>query len=289
MNGCVCINNAYGDPQDAVISIFDHGVLYGDGVFETIRTYSTIPFRLESHLDRLSASALVLGIQRIPPFSLLIEQVSETLRRADLKNALCRITITRGQGEGLVLPPDCTPTVIVAALPFQEPPAEKYQKGITGRTVRVDMPTLPPPTVKSTSFQRAVLARTHFAPNKDQEVLYINRDNNVTEAVTANVFAVVDGILHTPPADSCLPGITRAETLDIAAELDIPISTEPLPLRLLKTSNEAFLTSSLSEIVPLVKLDGCNINNGTPGRITHLLHSHYQQRVHALVKANNQK
>ncbi|WP_224241149.1 aminotransferase class IV [Hyalangium gracile] len=279
--GCVYVNGAFVAPAQATVPAFDHGYLYGDGLFETLRTYGGVPFRLEEHLARLEEGLSALAIRGAPARPVLHERVLETLARARLPEAYLRITVTRGVGTRGLDPAGCdTPTVLIAALPLRTYPEAWYVEGVSA-TVLWARPTQvhPPPTLKTTSYQHTVVARMELPRREAQEGFFVDGAGHVTEGTVSNVFAVVDGALVTPPRTVCLPGITRAEVLAIARASGLPVAEEPLPVGKLSAAEEVFVTSSLAELLPVVRIDQATIGAGRPGPVYQRLHGLYRQRT----------
>jgi branched-chain amino acid aminotransferase len=287
--GCVYVNGAFVPPAQATVPAFDHGYLYGDGLFETLRTYGGVPFRLDEHLARLEEGLSALAIRGAPPTRELRARVEETLARARLPEAYVRITVTRGVSTLGLDPAGCgTPSVLIAALPLRTYPAAHYTDGISA-TVLWARPTQvhPPPTLKSTSYQHSVVARLELARRGVQEGFWVDAAGHVTEGTVSNVFAVRDGVLVTPPRDVCLPGVTRAEVLAIAREAGLRIAEEPLSADALAQAEELFITSSLAELVPVVRVDQSRIGSGRPGAMCQRLHALYRQRTTLLERAGD--
>jgi len=279
--GCVYVNGVFVPPAQATVPAFDHGYLYGDGLFETLRTYGGEPFRLDAHLARLESGLAELAIRGVPPARELRALVLETLARARLPEAYLRITVTRGVSTRGLDPAGCdTPTVLIAALPLRTYPEAHYTDGIAA-TVLWARPTQvhPPPTLKSTSYQHTVVARLELSRRGVQEGFFVDEAGQVTEGTVSNVFAVMGGVLVTPPRDICLPGITRAEVLSIARASGLPPREEPLPARALPEAEELFVTSSLAELLPVVRIDQSRIGTGRPGPVYQRLHGLYRQRL----------
>ena len=289
--GCVWINGRLTAPSQARISVFDHGFLYGDSVFESLRTYQGVPFRLDAHLDRLLESLRAVGIDpdatgSSATASALRHAVAETLRSASLTEAYVRITVSRGPAtigsRGSFTEPRGVaplPTVIVAAMPLPPYPPERYSHGVGAITLWERASRQRPGRhVKSGSYQGAVIGRREAMTHDAAEGLYLDVDGNVTEGTASNVFAIVDGSLWTPPTTECLAGITRQAVLELAPRvLGHPAVERPMPHAALAGAVEAFLTSSLAEITPLVRLDGTPIGSGIPGSRTQRLAEAYHQ------------
>ncbi len=281
MEGCVYLNGAFVPPAQATVPAFDHGYLYGDGLFETLRTYGGVPFRLDEHLARLEEGLSALAIRGTPPARELRARVLETLDRARLPEAYLRITLTRGISSRGLDPAGCDmPTVLIAALPLRTHPTAHYAEGIAA-TVLWARPTQvhPPPTLKSTSYQHTVVARLELSRRDVQEGFFVDEAGHVTEGTVSNVFAVMGGALLTPPRNVCLPGITRAEVLAIAREAGLRTAEQPLLASALSGAQEVFVTSSLAELLPVVRIDQAVIGIGRPGPVYQRLHGLYRERI----------
>jgi branched-chain amino acid aminotransferase len=294
VRGIACLDGELMPFESARVSPFDHGFLYGDGLFETLRVYGGHLFRLDEHLNRLREGIETLQIAGTPPTETIAswtksavdaaattaadESADRQLRGID---AYCRITVTRGIGTRGLDPLSCErATVLVAVLPLRLPAADRYERGVKATVLWArSHDDLPPLTVKSTNYQRAVLASLELRRRGVDEGFFLDRFGHVVETTTANVFAVVDGRLVTPPADACLAGITRAEILSIASELGVGADVAPLPLELVRRADEVFLTSSIAEIVPVVALDGEPIGSGVPGLMVRRLHDAFGSRT----------
>ncbi|WP_224366447.1 aminotransferase class IV [Hyalangium versicolor] len=279
--GCVYVNGAFVPPAQATVPAFDHGFLYGDGLFETLRTYGGVPFRLDEHLARLEEGLAELAIRGAPPRSELQARVLETFARAKLPEAYLRITVTRGVSTRGLDPAGCeVPTVLIAALPLRTYPEASYTDGIAATVLWV-RPTQvhPPPTLKSTSYQHTVVARPELSRRGVQEGFFVDGAGHITEGTVSNLFAVVGGALVTPPRTVCLPGITRAEVLSLARANGLKVLEEPLPTSTLSEAEEVFVTSSLAELLPVVRIDQARIGAGRPGPVYQRLHGLYRQRT----------
>ena len=277
------VNGTFSSPEEARLPALDHGVLYGDGLFETLRTYGGRPFRLDAHLARLAEGIALLGIRGAPSNEELRAGLEETARRAratGLEELYLRITVTRGVGTRGLDPAGCERAgFMIAALPLRTYPADWYAHGVAlGRLWPRHSRTRPPLTVKSTSYQGSVLARAELARQGVQEALYEDEEGHLTEGSVSKLFCVKGGALLTPPATDCLPGITRAEVMAIAAELRIPCEERRLSLEDVRGADEIFMTSSLAELLPVTRFESQTISQGTPGPLYRALHEAYRQR-----------
>ena len=254
--------------EDAHISARDRGLTLADGVFETMRAHNGKVFRLEQHLTRIEGA---LRILEIPAPADLREWVDTAIRAAQAPDASVRLTVTRGVGPGgVTVPADSVPTVVVTVAPPPVFGSAIYEVGLTahtasGRRNEHSMTT----GLKTLSYTDAVAAMLEVRRAGADEALFLDTAGHCSEASASNFFAVIDGQLRTPPtACAALPGITRAAVLELAAAMGFTVDDRPLDPAKLKFATEAFLTSSLRGIAPLVRLDGIAIGSGTPGTVT---------------------
>jgi branched-chain amino acid aminotransferase len=277
----VWLNGELVQEREARVSAADHGLLLGDGVFETLRWYSGKPFALESHLERLEAGALALDL-RTPPLAELGRAAHAVVDANGLSDARMRITLTSGAGPpGLVRGPGPA-TLIVAALPLDPWPATAT--AIVSRWRRDERSPLA--GVKTISLVDHVMALGEARRMNADEALLLNGRNELCEATTANVFCVRDGQVATPAlASGCLAGITRDRVLGLCARLRIGAVETRLPAQVLHESEELFLTSSTREIQPLVVIEDRPIGNGEPGKLTERLAGAYSEMVRAALAA----
>jgi branched-chain amino acid aminotransferase len=257
---------------EAKVSVFDHGLLYGDGIFEGIRFYNGRVFRLEEHLDRLwdSARSICLEIPMSP--RAMAEAVLETIRQNDLRDGYIRLIVTRGVGNLGLNPEQCkTPSVIIIAAQIALYSEEMYKKGLVVVTVatRRTNPSALNPAVKSLNYLNNVMARIEANQANADEALMLNDEGNVAECTADNVFIVKHGHIFTPPITAgALRGITRAVVFEIAAETGIKVVETDITRHDVFIADEAFLTGTAAEIIPLIKADGRPIGTGKPGPIT---------------------
>ncbi|HEV3095422.1 MAG TPA: aminotransferase class IV [Solirubrobacteraceae bacterium] len=251
--GCVSVNGRLTEPRDAAVSALDSGFLLGDGLFESLRACDGRPYLLSRHLARLLSAAAELEFENIPSEDTLATQVHRTLERAALADAYVRVTLTRGSGATALAPPSGAPTVVIAALPA---PA-RADAGI--RATLLGPPSEIGAKAKSTSRQQAVLARRRVQRQGAGEGIYVSEEGHVLEGVSSNVFAVSDGRLLTPPAEHCLPGITRGRLLELAAGAGISTLQAPLELDVLMGAEEAFVTNAVQGVRSLRAIDGAKL------------------------------
>lgn len=280
----VYLNGRYVQAERAKVSAFDRGFSYGDGLFETIRAYAGWVFGLERHLARLKKGADQIGISFEGDVGEWRQVMGELLRRNRLQapDASLRLTVTRGPDVlGSLLPPDAPPppTLLLVAKPLDAGIAERQQVGIGAVTVHWGSP-FNPLQIKSLDYLYNMLAMAQAHREGAQEALFVDRDGTIVEGATSNVFSVSKGMLTTPPESSgLLPGITREVVIELAKKEGLILREAPLPLQDLLASEEAFLTGSLKEIMPLVTVDGRTIGTGNPGPVTQHLQKCYRAAV----------
>jgi branched-chain amino acid aminotransferase len=276
--------------RDAVISVFDHGFLFGEGVYEVLRTYAKEPFLFQPHMARLRASADRIALPL--PFSddELLDRTRATIAAADLAgDAYVRILVTRGPGEIVYDPGACpAPTTVVIVKPHVEPASSVYERGVTISlvpTVR-NHPESVSPRIKSNNLLNNALAMQQAYKRHGFEALMRNHRGELCECAQSNFFLVTNGVLRTPPLEAgLLAGITRAFVLELAASLGTHAREETLYEEDLASADEAFLTSTTREIVPVVAVDSLSIGDGLPGRLTRRLMHAFKIRTGAEVVA----
>jgi branched-chain amino acid aminotransferase len=272
------------DKADAKISVYDHGLLYGDGVFEGIRSYSGRVFRLEAHIDRLYDSAR--GIHLVIPMTkeAMARAVLDTLAVNDLRDAYIRLVVTRGAGS-LGLDPRKTtdPQVIIITDSISLYPPELYEHGlkiITAGTMR-NHPAALNPRIKSLNYLNSILAKIEGTNAGCLEALMLNHKGEVAECTGDNVFVVRRGEVHTPSIDSgILEGITREAVIELARAAGYAVVERAMDRHDVYTADECFLTGTAAELIPVVECDGRPVGAGRPGPVTKDLH----RRFHALVR-----
>jgi len=280
MSEIVYLNGSLIPRSQASISALDYGFLYGFGLFETMRAYGGQVFRLDSHLNRLAHSAKLLGL---PIGTLdLKSAVIDTIRANKLSDARIRITVSIGEGGMVPDPGTCNkPTVLILAGHYQPYPEEVYEKGFSAvvSSIRRNSQSLLS-RLKSANYLESILARQEARAAGVDEAICLNEKGFVAEASMSNIFLVTDGILRTPGQESgILPGITRETILELAPQLGIDTVEHDIRLNELFHAQEAFLTNSLIEVMPLTELDGKSLGSGRPGSITKRLMVAYQKMV----------
>lgn len=274
-------------PEQAVVSVFDRGFLYGDSVYEVVRTYAGVPFELEAHLARLAASAHRIALDL--PWSLdrLAAEARRTVAASGNAESYLRLVVTRGAGEiGLDPALATAPRVVLIAKELAVPPPEAYEQGVKVAMVGVrrNLREAIDPAAKTGNYLNNVLAMKEAHERGAFEALMLDRDGRVTEASTANVFAVRAGELQTPPLDvGILEGVTRRIVLRLALAARIPSREVDLRPQDLWSADELFLTSTIRELVPIVRVthDGVEttISTGAPGPITRRLLADFREHA----------
>ncbi|MBD3265012.1 MAG: branched-chain-amino-acid transaminase [Candidatus Omnitrophica bacterium] len=269
----VYLNGRMVSKKDAKVSVFDHGFLYGDGVFEGIRAYNCLVFKLKEHIDRLYESARSIMLNVPLTKKELSKAIMRTLKINKLKNAYIRVVLSRGEGDLGLDPRKCrgNETLVIIADKINLYPEELYKKGmdiITVPTVR-NIPEALNPQIKSLNYLNNILAKIEAINSGYQEALMLDHLGYVAECTGDNIFVVKGKELYTPPqCMGTLRGITRDAVLDIAKKLKIPTHEHVLTRHELYISDECFLTGTAAEIVPVVRVDGRCIGEGKPGKVT---------------------
>lgn len=268
----VFLNGRLVDKEDAKITVFDHGLLYGDGVFEGIRSYGGLVFKLNEHLDRLFESAELIELTIPMSKEELTEAIVETLKVNKLQDAYIRLVITRGVGDLGLDPRKCnSPTVFIITDKIVLYPKEYYENGleiVIAKTKRNIKDALSP-QMKSLNYLNNILAKIEAIRANVEEAIMLNQDGYVTECTGDNIFIVRKGSLITPPADvGILKGVTRLAVMNLAKKDGIPVKEEMVRPEDLYAADECFLTGTAAEIVPVTKIDGNVIGSGRLGRIT---------------------
>jgi len=281
----IFIDGKYYGERDAKVSVFDHGLLYGDGIFEGIRAYHGRVFKLKEHVDRLfySAKAILLDIPMT--HAQIMRAVVEACRKNNLRDGYVRLLVTRGVGTLGLNPKSCKhPSVIIIADKIQLYPPEYYQRGldiITVPTTR-NLHSALNPAIKSLNYLNNILAKIEANNAGCEEAVMLNAEGFVAECTGDNLFIVRNGALFTPPLSAgALYGITRQTVIELAQESGLKVSEPNLTRYDLFCADECFLTGTGAELIPVVKIDGRVIGSGKPGRVTRRLEDKY----HALTKA----
>lgn len=278
----VYINGIFYEKANAKISVFDHGLLYGDGVFEGIRSYDRLVFKLEEHVERIfeSAKSIMLGI----PLSkdAMMDAIVRTLKINKLKDAYIRLVVTRGEGDLGLDPRKCKgkASVIIITDRIVLYPDELYKKGleiITVPTIR-NLPEALNPQIKSLNYLNNILAKIEAINSGFQEAIMLDSLGYVAECTGDNIFVVKRGELYTPPqCMGSLRGITRDAILELASKRDLNTHEHVITRHEIFISDEAFLTGTAAEVIPVVKVDGRVIGDGKPGKITTTLMKEFKK------------
>lgn len=273
------------DKEDAKISVYDHGLLYGDGVFEGLRSYGGKVFRLEQHLARLWDSAKAIWLEIPMTREAMAAAINDTLKVNNIKDGYIRLVITRGAGS-LGLDPNRTsnPQVIIIADSISLYPEELYRKGleiVTASTMR-NHPAALSPRIKSLNYLNNILAKIEGLQAGCIEALMLNHKGEVAECTGDNVFLLKHGIVLTPPNEAgILEGITREAVIELARGIGLEVREAALTRHDVYVADEMFLTGTAAEVIPVVKVDNRVIGNGVPGPITKDL----KERFHALARS----
>ena len=277
----IFFNGEFVERENARISVFDHGVLYGDGVFEGIRSYNRRVFKLAEHMDRLYESADAISL-KIPMLKKdLTEKVIETLKVNDLDNAYIRAVVTRGEGDLGLDPRRCKqPTIFIITDKIKLYGEELYEKGlpITIASTRRNHPVTVDPRIKSLNYLNNILARIEAINAGVEEALMLTLEGYVAECTGDNIFIVKNGRLVTPPAGvGALEGVTQDTVTEIAAKKNIETEYKLMRPEEIFESDECFLTGTAAEIIPVVEIDGRKIGTGKPGPLTRMLREEYRK------------
>jgi branched-chain amino acid aminotransferase len=279
----IYLDGKFVDEAEAKVSVFDHGLLYGDGVFEGIRLYGGNIFRLDEHLERLEYSAKAILLQLPLDREKMRWATCETCRQNGLSDAYIRLVVTRGPGDLGLAPWLCPkPTMFIIASKISLYPKEYYDNGLSIVTVptRRINPAALPPTIKSLNYMNNILGKIEAKQFGALEAIMLNDQGYVAECTADNVFIVHKGEIVTPAASQgALKGVTRSTIFDVAKELNVPIREANMTRYDIWCADECFLTGSGAEVIPVVKLDGREIGSGKPGPITQRVLASFRRRV----------
>jgi len=269
--------------EQARVPVFDRGFLYGDGVYEVFRTYNGVPFGMAAHLDRMCRSGELLGYELFPSKAALAEVVGETLAAAEHGDSYVRVMVTRGAGP-LSLDPSMAdkPRIVVIVKEVRTPPVEAYRDGIEISIVGVvrTPPGAVDPAAKSGNYLNNIMALRQALQRGASEALMCNVDGKLSEGASSNIFVVHGDAVRTPSVGAgILEGITRRNVLDLAAAAGMDAGEGSLEPADLRSADEAFITSSIREILPVCRVDGQAVGGGAPGPITRRLHEAYKRAV----------
>ena len=292
MSVMVNINGRILDKDHAVISVFDHGFLYGEGIYEVLRTYGGVPFLFDRHMRRLRASASMIHLDVPLADTEVTVRLRETMEAAALgsngNEAYLRVLITRGVGEITYDPAACPePSVVIIAKPHVDAAASAYNDGVMVSLVGIlrNHPGSVNPIIKSNNLLNNALGSQEAFRRGAFEGVMRNYRGEIAECTTANIFIVKDGVASTPPLDAgLLAGITREFLFEVAREVGVPMREQVMLDADLLGADEAFLTSTTREVVPIVRVDEHTIGSGLPGPVTMKLLEAFRVRAHGLVQ-----
>jgi branched-chain amino acid aminotransferase len=267
----IYIDGKFHSREDARISVFDHGFLYGDGVFEGIRAYSGKIFRLPEHLDRLYDSAKTIDLTVPITKEEMTAAIIETCKKNNLMDAYIRPIVTRGMGDLGLDPRKCPKaSVVVIAVEWGAMYGDLYEKGL--KAVSVSVRRTPaesmPPNVKSLNYLNNILAKIEANYKGGDEAIFFDTNGYLSEGSGDNIFIIKNGTIYTPPTLNNLRGVTRIVALEIATELGISVVEKNMGYFDLYTADEVFVTGTAAEVAPITLIDGRVIGNGKPGAIT---------------------
>lgn len=272
MGQLICLNGRFVPKSKAVISIFDHGLLYGDGVFEGIRSYEGRVFKLNEHIERLFASAMAIKLEVPVSKKDIKDKIIETLRRNKLHNAYIRVVVTRGEGDLGLDPKKCPrASYFIIASSIVLYPEKFYKDGLTVMTVatRRNIPEALSPKIKSLNYLNNIMAKIEANNYGVLEAIMLSKDGYVAECTGDNVFIITKEELITPPTYiGALEGITRACVMELAKEMNITVSEKIFTRYDMYVADECFLTGTAAEIIPVINVDDRRIGTGKPGPLT---------------------
>lgn len=279
----VYLNGRFVPKEEAMVSVFDHGFLYGDGIYETMRSYNGRFFLLDRHLARLKHSAEAIDLTLPLEHDKIRDVLSNTLIKNHLDNAYVRLQISRGEGEIGLDPALCPqPTMVVIAKVFHGYPPEHYDHGVSIAIVKTrrNHPLALDPSIKGTNFLNNILAKIEAKKAGAYEGVMLNWEGFVAEGTISNIFTVKAGALRTPALNvGILEGVTRGLVLDLARKENIPVQEASFRPQELLQAEECFITNSTMEIMPVTVIDGKPIGSGMPGPVTVSLMKAYKHEV----------
>ena len=284
----VYIDGHFKPRKEALVSVFDHGFLYGDGIYETMRAYGGKLFLLKKHLARLKHSADAISLKPPLPLDRIGDALNESVSINKLQEAYVRLHISRGPGELGLDPALCAaPTMVIVAKPFHEYPAAYFERGISVAIVatRRNHPLALPPAIKGTNFLNNILAKIEAIKAHAYEGIMLNWEGYVAEGTISNICMVKKGVLYTPHLDTgILEGVTRDLVLRLAKRNKIPVREAMLLPKDLLSADESFITNTTMEIMPVTTVGRKKIGRGVPGPVTAALRKAYQKEVRACLK-----
>jgi branched-chain amino acid aminotransferase len=285
----IYLNDRLVSPSEALISVYDHGFLYGDGIYETLRAYEGVIFKVDEHIERLFRSAALIKLTISKTNEEIKAALYETLLQNSLKNAYIRVTLSRGYGPIGLDPSLCkTPTFVIFANPFEGHPKEKYEKGISIilAQTRRNYDRALNPQIKSLNFLNNILAKTEALSCGAAEAVMLNYQDFLTEGSISNIFFVLNGIVATPSVETgILDGITRRMLIHCTKEKKFPLLQGFFTKQNLYEASEIFLTNTSMEVMPVSQIDGRAVKS-CPGMYTKALHKHYKKHVRDYIEKN---
>ncbi|MGE5174221.1 MAG: branched-chain-amino-acid transaminase [Betaproteobacteria bacterium] len=284
----VYLDGHFVDRDQALVSVFDHGFLYGDGIYETMRAYGGKLFLLKKHLSRLKRSADAISLKLPLSLAQIGDALNKSLSVNNLQEAYVRLHISRGPGEIGLDPALCTaPTMVIAVKPFLDYPKHYYERGVDVAIVKTrrNHPLALDPAIKGTNFLNNILAKIEAIKAGAYEGIMLNWEGYVAEGTISNIGMVKKGVLYTPSMDAgILEGVTRDLVLRLARRKKIPTREVLMPLKSLLAADECFITNTTMEIMPVTTIHKKPVGNGRPGPVTSLLCQAYKKEVLACLK-----
>jgi branched-chain amino acid aminotransferase len=284
----VYLNGTFVLKEEAKVSVFDHGYLYGDGIYETMRAYAGTLFLLDRHLARLQHSADSISLKLPLPLEKIGQALNDTVRKNDLSDAYVRIQVSRGPGEIGLDPALCpAPTIVIVAKQFKDYPPEHFDQGVSLAvvTTRRNHPLALNPSIKGTNFLNNILAKIESIRAGAYEAIMLNWEGYIAEGTISNVFFVKSGVLCTPNLETgILEGVTRGLVLDLARREGIRTREALILPRELLEADECFITNTTVEVMPVTAIDAKPVGSGNPGPVTAALRKAYKNEVQACLK-----
>ena len=286
-NASVYVNGTITDAASATVSVLDHGFLYGEGVYETLRTYHGVPFLLDRHLRRLRASAAAIRLLVPPDDAELGRAIAATMRHASgVGEQYIRLLVTRGLGELSYDPEGCpTPTIVIIVKPHAENPSEVMTRGVkvVVSSVIRNHPKAINPLIKSNNLLNNALAMQEAIRGDAEEAVMLNYRGELAECAQSNLFLVRDGVVRTPPLESgLLEGVTRNFLFEVGRTAGVSVEEAVLGVDDLRNADEIFITSTTREVLPVTRVDDWAVGPGTPGPITKQMTAGFRQFIEEL-------
>jgi branched-chain amino acid aminotransferase len=284
----VYLNGAFVSKEEAKVSVFDHGYLYGDGIYETLRAYDGMLFHLEGHLERLQHSADSIALRLPMPLEGIGQALYDTVTANQLRDAYVRIQVSRGPGEIGLDPALCSaPTTVIVAKQFHPYPEKLFAEGVPVAIVKTrrNHPLALDPSIKGTNFLNNILAKIEAIRANVYEAVMLNWEGHVAEGTVSNIFFVKDGVLFTPSLQTgILKGVTRTLVLDLARKEGIQTREGLIQPAELTAADECFITNTTVEIMPVTRIDDKPVGSGKPGPIFAQLLKAYKNEVQQCLK-----